>query len=98
MKHFNYGFNEILKDRFPRLMLNELKRYIPNLTINMLERYPQVSGVRALAINNDGILIDDFIFQWNDNKTILNIKNAPSPAATSSLAIADEIIKEIYHS
>jgi len=47
------------------------------------------SGVRALALSKNGKLIEDFYFEWAKNA--LHVRNSPSPAATSSLEIADEI-------
>jgi L-2-hydroxyglutarate oxidase LhgO len=52
---------------------------------------PAVAGIRAQAMRRDGSLVDDF---WLDSRgSILNVRNAPSPAATASLAIADHITK-----
>lgn len=56
------------------------------------------SGVRAQALDTDGNLVDDFIFDVPTGKLkqhILHVRNAPSPAATSSLAIAKVIASEI---
>ena len=46
-------------------------------------------GVRALACADDGSLVDDFLFY--DDENVVNVCNAPSPAATSSLSIGDTI-------
>ena len=48
------------------------------------------SGIRAQALSNDGRLVDDFWFDRADR--VLHLRNAPSPAATSSLALATEVI------
>lgn len=50
-----------------------------------------MSGVRAFALDSNGNFIDDFIFE-TIHSNILHVRNAPSPAATSSLAIAKEIV------
>ncbi|GBM23800.1 L-2-hydroxyglutarate dehydrogenase, mitochondrial, partial [Araneus ventricosus] len=61
------------------------------------------SGVRAQALDADGNLVDDFIFDSGQGEfegKILHVRNAPSPAATSSLAIARMIVdklKEQFH-
>ena len=55
------------------------------------------SGVRAQALGADGKLVDDFIFDNGTGtigKRMLHVRNAPSPAATSSLAIANIIEEE----
>ena len=56
------------------------------------------SGVRAQALDTDGNLVDDFIFDaptGNLKHHILHVRNAPSPGATSSLAIAKVIASEV---
>ena len=48
---------------------------------------------RAQAVGKDGSLIDDFVFERKEQS--LHVLNAPSPAATASLAIGEHIVKEI---
>jgi L-2-hydroxyglutarate oxidase LhgO len=48
------------------------------------------AGVRAQALSEDGHLLDDFWFDHADN--VVHVRNAPSPGATSSLALAREIV------
>jgi len=56
---------------------------------------PARAGVRAQAIDYDGNMIDDFkIMKHNGN---IHVLNAPSPAATSCLAIADEIVNTVIN-
>jgi L-2-hydroxyglutarate oxidase LhgO len=50
---------------------------------------PGPSGVRAQAMASDGSLVDDFVFEGAEG--VVHVRNAPSPAATSSLAIAKYI-------
>jgi L-2-hydroxyglutarate oxidase LhgO len=53
----------------------------------------KASGVRALALDENGNLVDDFIFDSNEEwKNVLHVRNAPSPAATASLAIGSAIV------
>lgn len=55
------------------------------------------AGVRAQAMGPDGGLIDDFVFDGGDGimgKKMLHVRNAPSPGATSSLAIAELVVNE----
>jgi (S)-2-hydroxyglutarate dehydrogenase len=54
---------------------------------------PGGSGVRAQAMSRDGSLLDDFHFVEGDRE--LHVVNAPSPAATSSLAIGEEIAEMV---
>ena len=60
---------------------------MPDLTMDDL--LPGPSGVRAQALAEDGTLVDDFVVNHNGNA--LHVRNAPSPAATSSLAIAEMV-------
>ncbi len=52
---------------------------------------PAPAGVRAQAIDRDGSLVDDF--RLGVNGKVAWVRNAPSPAATSSLAIAEELLE-----
>ncbi len=70
-----------------RAFMAELRRYIPALEPRDLRRGP--SGVRAQAVSSDGRLLDDFVF--SEDERILHVRNAPSPAATACLAIAETI-------
>ena len=64
---------------------------MPSITVEDVK--PSRAGVRAQAIDIDGNMIDDFkIMEHNGT---IHVLNAPSPAATSCLAIADEIIKKV---
>lgn len=65
-------------------------RYVPSLKVTDVE--PSFSGVRAQALARDGRLVDDFVFSATDRA--LHVRNAPSPAATSSLAIARHVVDE----
>jgi (S)-2-hydroxyglutarate dehydrogenase len=62
-------------------------RFVPVLTAD--DVIPGPSGVRAQAVGRDGGLVDDFVFSHTDRA--LHVRNAPSPAATSSLSIAAHI-------
>lgn len=56
------------------------------------------AGVRAQALDHNGNLVDDFVFDCgvgNIGSRVLHVRNAPSPAATSSLAIAEMIADEV---
>jgi (S)-2-hydroxyglutarate dehydrogenase len=69
-------------------------RYVPELSVGDVEDGP--AGVRAQAVGRDGALVDDFIF--SEAAGTLHVRNAPSPAATSSLAIADLIADRVTES
>lgn len=65
-------------------------RYVPELQVDDVE--PAFAGVRAQALAHDGKLVDDFVFSATSRA--LHVRNAPSPAATSSLAIARHVVGE----
>ncbi len=71
--------------------INEATKYVPTLS-NMTVK-PATRGIRAQAMNPDGTLVDDFVIRREGN--IAHIRNAPSPGATSSLAIAEYIVREV---
>jgi len=65
-------------------------RYVPELRPGDVQ--PAFAGVRAQALARDGKLVDDFVF--SHTQRALHVRNAPSPAATSSLAIARHVVDE----
>jgi L-2-hydroxyglutarate oxidase len=82
-RHFRTGLSEFWRDWSKRAFFEALQQYIPRLRPDQLEWGP--SGVRAQALAIDGTLVDDFDF--GGSTRILHVRNAPSPAATASLAI-----------
>jgi len=81
--YWRTGLGEMWRDVSKRAFLRSLQRYIPTLTDADLT--PGPSGVRAQALDRSGHLVDDFKFGGEGR--ILHVRNAPSPGATSSLAI-----------
>lgn len=84
-KHWRFGLNEYLRAFSKRRFYNHVKRMIPSLQLEELQ--PGRSGVRAMALSNAGEMIDDFLFAETDYS--IHVLNAPSPAATSCLAIGE---------
>jgi L-2-hydroxyglutarate oxidase len=74
--------------------LKELNKMLPSLKMSDIK--VGRSGVRAMALGNDGEVIDDFKIVENDRN--IHVLNAPSPAATACLSIADEIVKHASRS
>lgn len=70
-----------------RALRGSAARYVPELRVEDL--VPGPAGVRAQALTRSGELVDDFVFSHTPRA--LHVRNAPSPAATSSLAIADHV-------
>jgi L-2-hydroxyglutarate oxidase LhgO len=69
----------------------EARQYVPELTSADVVRAP--AGVRAQAVDRDGALVDDFRLAVDGG--VAWVRNAPSPAATSSLAIAEELLASL---
>jgi len=90
-RYWRTGAAELLRSRAPRLVLRELQRLVPVLQSEDLE--PAGSGIRAQAIAPDGTLLDDFAFATGDRS--VHVLNAPSPAATASLAIAEVVVDRL---
>ncbi len=90
-KHWRQGMQEYKRAFSKQLFLKALQKMMPSLTINDIERAR--SGVRAQAVNFNGHMVDDFLIEESNN--IIHVLNAPSPAATSCLAIADKIVSTI---
>jgi (S)-2-hydroxyglutarate dehydrogenase len=84
-KYWKTGLAEMVRDFSKTAFLRSLQRYVPSLTLADL--IPGPSGVRAQALAPNGALVDDFVFDVQAT-SLIHVRNAPSPAATSSLTIA----------
>ncbi len=89
-RYWRMGSAEMLRDVSKRLFHRSLVRYLPELRLDQL--MPGPSGVRAQALDPNGALVDDF--RLGGSGHILHVRNAPSPAATASLAIGRVIAAE----
>ena len=89
-KHWRYGLGEYERAFSKTKFLAALQRLIPSLELEDL--HPGRAGIRAQALRRDGSLEDDFVLRQGERA--FHVLNAPSPAATASLAIADEILKQ----
>ena len=90
MKYWQTGAGEIYRDLSRTAYVKALQRYIPELRPE--DCLPGPSGVRAQAMRADGEFVDDFVFDGTES--IIHVRNAPSPGATSSLAIARYVAEE----
>jgi 2-hydroxyglutarate dehydrogenase len=108
-KYAAYGMQQYYRSIVLSAQVKELQKYIPELKTSdatvrvkagsgLCSCYDRilmlVAGIRAQAIDVEGNLVDDFIFdsgEGSSNGRLLHVRNAPSPAATSSLAIAQMI-------
>ena len=90
-KNWAKGIEEYKRAFSKKLFVRELQRMMPSITEQEVKATR--SGVRAQAVGPDGAMIDDFMIIRS--KGVTHVINAPSPAATACMAIADEIISEI---
>ncbi|QDV52315.1 L-2-hydroxyglutarate oxidase [Gimesia fumaroli] len=86
-KYWKTGLKEMWRSFSKPAFVKELQRLIPEIQAEDLETAP--AGVRAQALGPDGNLIDDFLIDESDR--MINVLNAPSPAATSSLRIGSMV-------
>jgi (S)-2-hydroxyglutarate dehydrogenase len=90
-QHWRSGVKEISGSLSKRRYLANVRAYLPDLQLAELVR--SKSGVRAQAVRRDGSLEDDFVLQADGR--VLLVRNAPSPAATASLAIAEHVVSTV---
>ena len=88
-RYWRAGAREMYRTLSKRAFIREARGYVPALQARM--RCASPAGVRAQAIDADGSLVDDF--RLLSDGPVLWVRNAPSPAATSSLAIAEELVQ-----
>ncbi|QDT44158.1 L-2-hydroxyglutarate oxidase LhgO [Gimesia alba] len=86
-KYWRTGLKEMWRSVSKPAFVKQLQRLIPEIKSEDLE--PAPAGVRAQALGPDGNIIDDFLIDESDR--IINVLNAPSPAATSSLRIGSMV-------
>ncbi len=86
-RHWRAGVSELWRDLSRGAFARACRRYVPELRTRDLAWGP--TGIRAQAVDADGTLVDDFSFGGVDR--VLHVRNAPSPAATSCLAIGSEL-------
>jgi (S)-2-hydroxyglutarate dehydrogenase len=90
-KYWRMGMGEMWRSVSKRAFVRALKRLLPEIEADHLE--PAPAGVRAQAVSRDGSLVDDFLIQ--ESERVINVGNAPSPAATASLNIGKLIAERL---
>jgi len=88
-KYWRTGFDEMVRSFSKKAFVKALAKLVPEIRESDVK--PGGSGVRAQALSPAGNLIDDFLIA--ERPRALHVLNAPSPAATASLAIAEEIAR-----
>lgn len=89
--HWRMGLTEMAGSASRRLFVRRAQRYVPQLQPS--DVVPAAAGVRAQALDKDGSLVDDFRIHHLGSVTA--VRNAPSPAATSSMAIGEFVVAQM---
>lgn len=90
-RYWRTGLAEVRRSLSVRRFAADLARLVPEVTAADL--VPAAAGVRAQAVRPDGGLVDDFLIVTRPGQ--VHVLNAPSPAATSSLAIAEYLVRQL---
>jgi L-2-hydroxyglutarate oxidase LhgO len=90
-KHWRMGVEEMAGSASRKLYMARARKYVPEVGPD--DVVPAPAGVRAQAVDRDGSLVDDF--RINHLGAVTAVRNAPSPAATSSLAIAEHVGEQV---
>ncbi len=90
-KHWKTGCGEMWRSFSKAAFVRALQRLMPDIRAEHL--HPAPAGVRAQALGMDGKLVDDFVIQEND--LVVNVLNAPSPAATAALNVGRLIVDKL---
>ncbi|MDQ6820147.1 MAG: L-2-hydroxyglutarate oxidase [Actinomycetota bacterium] len=88
-RYWRTGAGELYRSLSRHAFISEIQRYVPAITPDDVVRAP--AGIRAQAVDRDGTLVDDFRLSVRNG--VVWVRNAPSPGATSALAIAEELVE-----
>jgi L-2-hydroxyglutarate oxidase LhgO len=94
-RYWKVGIDEIRMAASRRAFVAAASRYLPGLTVADLDGSSH-AGVRAQAVARDGSLVDDFVI--SRDRHVSQVRNAPSPAATSAFALAAELVDRVTRS
>ena len=85
------GLGEMWRSASKQAFVKALQRLVPEIKAEHLE--PAPAGIRGEVVSPDGSMVDDFLIQESDR--VINVNNAPSPAATASLNIGKTIVDRL---
>lgn len=89
--YWRTGLGEYHRSLSKKAFVKALQVLVPEVQVEDL--VPSPAGVRAQAVSREGKLLDDFV--WSETNRVVNVLNAPSPAATASLAIGSQIVDRV---
>jgi L-2-hydroxyglutarate oxidase len=90
-RYWKTGLGEMWRSASKAAFVKALRRLVPEIRGDDLT--PAEAGIRAQAVARDGSMVDDFLIQEADR--VINVNNAPSPAATASLNIGKSIVERL---
>jgi (S)-2-hydroxyglutarate dehydrogenase len=90
-RYWKIGVDEMWRSFSKPAFVRALQRLVPAIESKMLDWAP--AGVRAQAVGRDGLMLDDFLIEETDR--VVNVENAPSPAATASLNVGKLIVDRL---
>ncbi len=90
--HWRSGMSEMAGSMSRRVYASRVRNYLPD--VGPADLVPAGAGVRAQAVAADGRLVDDFVVARSGNAVV--VRNAPSPAATSSMALASLMVDRLF--
>jgi L-2-hydroxyglutarate oxidase len=90
-KYWRIGMNEMHRSFSKPAFVRALQRLVPEIKSEYLDWAP--AGVRAQTVSPDGKMVDDFVIEETDR--VVNVENAPSPAATASLNIGKVVVDKV---
>lgn len=90
-RYWRTGFEEMWRSFSKQAFVRALRRLVPKIESRHLE--PAPAGVRAQAVSPDGTIVDDFVIDETDR--VVNVGNAPSPAATAALNIGRLVVDRL---
>jgi L-2-hydroxyglutarate oxidase len=91
VRYWRIGANEMHRSFSKRAFVRALQRLVPEIKSEYLDWAP--AGVRAQTVSPDGKMVDDFVIDETDR--VVNVENAPSPAATASLNIGKLVVDKL---
>lgn len=91
-RYWRTGGAELYRDLSKRAFVAACRRFVPQLSVD--DVMPGPSGVRAQSLGRQGDLVDDFVVHRQGSR-LVHLRNAPSPAATSALALARLVADEV---
>lgn len=92
VQHWRSAIGEYAGSLSRRVFASRVRRYLPDVSASDMRPIP--AGVRAQAVDRRGGLVDDFVLRHIGR--VMVVRNAPSPAATSSFAIAEHLVTEAF--